>query len=52
MNTHDLDQIVAALRDLATMTYEYRNKLIEAGFTKEESLKVAATWAASMAQGK
>ena len=52
MNTHDLDQIIAALRDLATMTYEYRNKLIEAGFTEKESLKLAATLSAVMAQGK
>ena len=52
MNTHELDQMIAALRDLATMTYEYRNKLIDAGFTEEESLKLAAIWSADLSKGK
>ena len=53
MNTHDLDQVLASLRDMSALTFAYRERLIEAGFNKEESLKIASEWSAKlMTKGK
>ena len=40
MNVHELDQMVAAIRDIAKVLFEHNKRLKEAGFTEEEALEM------------
>lgn len=51
MQTHEFDQLQAAMRDMARLSKEYHEQLVKAGFTKTEALTLTATWSAQLMAG-
>ncbi len=51
MKVHEFDQIQAALRDIAKLSKEYHNQLVDVGFSKKEALTLTATWSAQIMLG-
>ena len=46
MNVHQLDQMKAAMKDLAVMSKAYYDELVDAGFSKEEAMTLTVNWSA------
>ncbi|MEK3873734.1 MULTISPECIES: hypothetical protein [unclassified Paenibacillus] len=48
MNIGERDQLVTSFKDIAVALMEYRNKLLEQGFTAQEAMQIVIGWQAAM----